>query len=493
MNNKCKDNPTEQQLNNKPPELKDQKDGHKLSTTSSNSKYTPPWTTPYIIGIGGPSGSGKTSIASKIVSLINVPWTVLISTDNFYKPLTDTERKKAFNNDYDFDEPDAIDLDLVYKCVCDLRSGKKCEIPVYSFVNHNRIPNKKITIYGASVIIIEGLYTLYDPRLLEIMDLKVYVDADLDICLARRLSRDIISRGRNLNGCIHQWEKFVKPNSVKYVLPTMTNANAIIPSFNDNRIAIKLLVDYITSKLKRKSMEHVQELIRLGKTEKIRSLMGHPMVYILPKTNQTEAIQTILLNKRTKLDDFIFYFDRITTILLSRALDNIPVANYKTIMTGSNCEITHCTNIDFNMICGITVIRSGDCFIKSLKMTLPNVPIGKLLIQSDSFTGEPQLHCELLPPNLNQYKKILLMEAQVINGASLIMAVQVLLDNGAKLSNIDIVVYAATETGLRRILNAFNEEIHIYVATMTSEKDLRMGHNSWCLTRFIDTKYFGSE
>lgn len=493
MNNKCKDKSTEKQLNNKQTELEDQKDGHELSKTHSKSKYIPPWTTPYIIGIGGPSGSGKTSIASKIVSLINVPWTVLISMDNFYKPLTNAERQRAFNNDYDFDEPNAIDLDLMYKCVCDLRAGKKCEIPVYSFVNHNRIPNKKVTIYGASVIIIEGLYTLYDPRLLKIMDLKVYVDADLDICLARRLSRDIVSRGRNLDGCIHQWEKFVKPNSVKYVLPTMNNANAIIPSFNDNSIAIKLLVDYITSKLERKSMEHVQELIRLGKTEKIKTLANHPMVYTLPKTNQTEAIQTMLLNKRTKLDDFIFYFDRIITILLSHVLDNIPIANHKTIITGSNYEIPDCTNIDFNMIGGITLIRSGDCFIKSLKMTLPNVPIGKLLIQSDSSTGEPQLHYESLPPDLNKYRKILLMEAQVINGASLIMAIQVLLDNGVELSNIDVVVYSATETGLRRILNAFNEEIHIYVAVMITEKDLRMGHNSWCLTRFIDTKYFGSE
>ena len=188
-------------------------------------------------------------------------------------------------------------------------------------------------------------------------------------------------------------------------------------------------------------MEHVQELIRLGKTEKIKTLANHPMVYTLPKTNQTEAIQTMLLNKRTKLDDFIFYFDRIITILLSHVLDNIPIANHKTIITGSNYEIPDCTNIDFNMICGITLIRSGDCFIKSLKMTLPNVPIGKLLIQSDSSTGEPQLHYESLPPDLNKYRKILLMEAQVINGASLIMAIQVLLDNGVELSNIYVVLY----------------------------------------------------
>ena len=139
------------------------------------------------------------------------------------------------------------------------------------------------------------------------------------------------------------------------------------------------------------------------------------------------------------------------------------------------------------------MICSGDCVIKSLKIILPNILLGKLLNQSDSETGELQLHCELLPSNLNKCRKRLLMEAQVINAASLIMAIQVLLENDAILSSVDVVVFAATETGLRRILDAFNEEIHIYVAVMVTETDLRMNHNSWCLTRFIDSKYFGSE
>ena len=176
--------------------------------------YSPPWTTPYILGIGGSSGSGKTSVASKIVSLINVPWTVLISMDNFYKPLNAVQRDEAFNNAYDFDEPNAIDLDLAYKCISSLKEGRKTTIPVYSFVNHNRVPDKNITIYGASVIVFEGIYALHDQRLLDLMDLKIYVDADLDVCLARRRSRDIISRGRDLDGCLRQWEEFVKPNAV---------------------------------------------------------------------------------------------------------------------------------------------------------------------------------------------------------------------------------------------------------------------------------------
>ncbi|CAL9728585.1 uridine kinase [Monosporozyma unispora] len=457
------------------------------------SRYTPPWTTPYIIGIGGPSGSGKSSVASKIVASINVPWTVLISMDNFYNPLNEEERQRAFNNEFDFDEPQAIDLDLVYETISNLKKGKKCQIPVYSFVHHNRVPNKHVTIYGASVIIIEGIYTLYDPKLLDLMDLKIYVDADLDICLARRLSRDIVSRGRDLNGCIDQWERFVKPNAVKHVIPTMQNADAIIPSMSDNGIAIKLLVDHINAKLEKKSLEHVKELIQLGNVHDIQSLENHPYIHILPKTNQVKAIITMLLDKNTGLDDYIFYFDRIATLLLSIALDDICIESHDPITTSLNITIPNPAHINFDNITAINMIRSGDIFIHSLKMTLPNVSIGKLLIQSDSMTGEPQLHCKFLPPHLEQFKKILLLEAQIINGASMIMAIQVLLEYGAKLENINVVVYSATETGLRRVLNAFNDEVKICVAMLIPEKELRLGHNLWCLTRFIDSKYFGSK
>lgn len=456
-------------------------------------RYSPPWTTPYIIGIGGPSGSGKTSVASKIVASINVPWTVLISMDNFYNPLNEEERERAFHNEFDFDEPNTIDMDLFYETILKLKNGKKCQIPVYSFVHHNRVPDKNVTIYGASVIIIEGIYTLYDPKLFDLMDLKIYVDADLDICLARRLSRDIVSRGRDLNGCINQWERFVKPNAVKYVIPTMENADAIIPSMSDNGVSIKLLVDHINSKLEKKSLEHVKELIQLGKNHDIQSLDNHPNVHILPETNQVIAINTILLDRTTAIDDYIFYFDRMAMLLLSLALNDICIEKHDPITTPLDITIADSPHVDFDNITAINMIRSGDCFIHALKMTLPNVTIGKLLIQSDSMTGEPQLHCKFLPPHIEHFKKILLMEAQIINGASIIMSIQVLLDHGAKLENINVVVYSATETGLRRVLNAFHNEVNIYAGKIVSEKRLRLGQDSWSLNRFVDSKYFGSK
>ncbi|SMN21572.1 similar to Saccharomyces cerevisiae YNR012W URK1 Uridine/cytidine kinase, component of the pyrimidine ribonucleotide salvage pathway that converts uridine into UMP and cytidine into CMP [Maudiozyma saulgeensis] len=465
-----------------------------MSYDRRNPKYVPPWTTPYIIGVGGPSGSGKTSVASKIVSMINVPWTVLISLDNFYKPLTAEESERAFKSEYDFDEPAAIDLDLAYKCISSLKEGKKTDIPIYSFVNHNRVPGKTIPIYGASVVILEGIYGLYDEKLLNLMDIKIYVDADLDVCLARRLSRDIVSRGRDLHGCIDQWERFVKPNAVKYVKPTMKNADAIIPSMGENTIAVTLLVDHIKSRLDLKSEKHIMELNRLceiSSGHKYITFASNPKVIELEQTHQVKAILTMIVDKDCDRDSFVFFVDRFAMILLSKALDNVPVHKQESLTTASNYHIQNALRCNFDRITSVSLIRSGDCFMKSVRKTIPNITIGKLLIQSDSLTGEPQLHGEFLPKDIAKFQNLLVLQGQVITGTSTLMAIQVLLDYGVKLEHMTLVVFLATEIGLKRIINAFGNKIAIIVGKIIMNQDMKESHMKWASSRFIDTKYFG--
>lgn len=458
------------------------------SSKSKRFQYLPPWTTPYVIGVGGPSGSGKTSVAAKIVSSLNVPWTVLISLDNFYKPLDAEQRKRAFRNDYDFDHPSAIDLNLAYEAILNLKSGKKTTIPVYSFVEHNRIPNKNITIYGASIIVLEGIYTLYDRRLLDLMDLKIYVDADLDVCLARRLSRDIVYRGRDLDGCLEQWERFVKPNAERYLKPKMKDAGAIVPSLTDNGVAVELIINHIKSKLQQKSEKHLKELIELGHSDLV-NIVEHPSLHELIPTNQVKALITMLLNKMISRYDFVFYFDRIATILLTQVLSDIPVYEKCTIETPEGITVPNSLKCDFNQITAINLIESGDCFMHSLKKTIPNIVTGKLLVQSDSTTGEPQLHFELLPPRIANYNMVLLTEAQMISGASMLMSIQVLLDHGVKLEHIKVVVFLATEISVRRILNAFDGEVDIYVGKLVTKDELNKC--DWAKARFVGAKYFG--
>lgn len=458
------------------------------SLSAKVTQYIPPWKSPYIIGVAGYSGSGKTTVAQHIIEEINEPWTVLLSLDNFYKPLSPEESARAFRNEYDFDEPNALDLDLMRQCVKSLKEGKKTEIPVYSFTLHSRT-DQKICIYGSNVIIIEGLYTLFDEEINKYMDFKVYVDADLDICFSRRLLRDIVERGRDLGGIIKQWDTFVKPNSVRYVRPTMQSADVIIPRGADNKIALSILIKHIRRQLDEKSREHVRQLQALGKV--IRPI-DTAKLHVLPATNQLKVIKTILLNKDTSAHEFIFYFDRVASLLITHALDYIEYLPGPHITTPINAVVKETRYIRGEII-AVDIIRAGDCFIPSLKKTVPGIRVGKLLIQSDSRTGEPHLHTEHLPP-IHGDCNVLLFDAQVISGAAATMAVKVLLDYGVREDRIVLCTLLATEVGVRRIQNAF-QNVHIVVGSIgTSSADSGKDSDSewWMANRFIDTRYFGT-
>ncbi|RCK57339.1 Uridine kinase [Candida viswanathii] len=466
-------------------------------TTTPKASYIPPWTEPYIIGIAGNSGSGKTSISQQIIQEINQPWTVLLSFDNFYNPLTPEESKRAFANNFDFDTPDSLDFELLVETIKNLKRGGKATIPVYSFTSHNRT-NKTNTIYGANVIIVEGLYALYDERLLDMMDLKIYVDTDLDICLARRLTRDILYRGRDLGGAIQQWERFVKPNAVKFINPTMHNADLVIPRGLDNSIAINLMINHINNQLANKSRNHISRLRKLGIN--INFDVNQFNIKLLRDTNQVRGINSILFDTETSRNDFIFYFNRICGLLIELAQEFITDYQEVDIETGKG--IYHGKQVVQNQYIAINIIRSGDCFMSSIKRSFPEISIGKLLIQSDSSTGEPQLHFESLPLNLTEKGEIMLFDSQIISGAGAIMAIQVLLDHGVKESDIILISYLSTEIGVRRIVNVF-PKVKIVIGKLSNMEDLST--KSWYnqegfldshwhfRNRFIDSLYFGTD
>lgn len=414
------------------------------------STYIPPWTEPYIIGVAGFSGSGKTSIAQKVILELNQPWTVLLLFDNFYKPLTPEQSEQAFANNFDFDEPGSIDLDLIVETIKSLKQGKKTEIPVYSFTHHNRL-DKTITIYGANVIIMEGIYALYDQRLLDLMDIKIFVDTDLDVCLARRLTRDILYRGRDLAGALKQWEVFVKPNAVSSVTPTMHNADIVIPRGLENTTAIELMIQHIQKRLALKSSLHLRRLKALGLNPKY-DLDRFNNLKVLPHNNHTSGIYLILFDTQTDRTDFIFYFDRIANLLLELAIEQITA--YDEIDVNCCKGYTYKGLRQAQDIVAVSIIRSGDCFMNSIKKTFPSISLGKLLIQSDSLTGEPQLHTESLPKT-KAGDRFFLFDAQIISGAAAIMAIQVLIDHTVEQENIVLICSLLTEIGIRRIFNVF--------------------------------------
>ena len=464
-------------------------------STGGNQNYLPPWTEPYIIGIGGNSGSGKTSISQKVIHHINQPWTVLVSFDNFYKPLNASDSEKAFRNEYDFDRPESLDFDQLYDVIRSLKSGKRSDIPIYSFTEHRRT-NKTTTVYGANVIIIEGIYALYDKRLLNLMDLKIFVDTGLDVCLSRRLTRDILFRGRDLAGAIKQWETFVKPNAVRYVNPTVSIADIVIPGGLSNERAMNLMIAHLQKHLAKKSYLHLQRLLDLH-IESGLDVESHKNIRILPPKNRIRGLNAELFSKTTTRSDFIYYFDRIAVIIIEYALESLMNYHQKNVITPEGYSYQ---GIEANDdIVAVNIIRSGDCFMNALKKTIPEISVGKFLIQSDSLTGEPQLHTESLPRKLLDSKKILLFDAQIISGSAAIMAIQVLIDHKVKMENILLCCYLSTEIGLRRILRVF-PQVRIVIGKLSSMDNKVKQYNIenfkdtyWQFrTRFVDSFYFGT-
>jgi len=210
---------------------------------------------PFIIGVAGGSASGKTTVCQDIVANLAGKRVVIISQDSFYKSLGEEARRLAKENKYDFDHPNAFDYDIFVDTVRTIKSGscnnnnKGIEIPIYDFKTHSRVIGKTEQLPPADVIIVEGILIFFSQELRELMDMKIFVDTDADVRLARRIRRDIKERGRDLDGVLTQYETFVKPSFDDYIMPTKKYADIIIPRGGANRVAIDLLVQHIKVKL----------------------------------------------------------------------------------------------------------------------------------------------------------------------------------------------------------------------------------------------------
>ena len=221
----------------------------------------PPWydsqgqqVEPFVIGVCGGSASGKTTVANKIISELGVPWVTLLSMDSFYKVLNEKQHELAALNEYNFDHPDAFDFELLLKTLQRLKEMKKVEVPIYNFVTHRR-ETKTVSMYGANVIIFEGILAFHMEEIRKILDMKIFVETDSDVRLARRLKRDISMRGRDIHGvgrniamsfslfCIfevmQQYENHVKPAYDSYIAPTMQHADIIVPRGGENEVGIQ--------------------------------------------------------------------------------------------------------------------------------------------------------------------------------------------------------------------------------------------------------------
>jgi uridine kinase len=199
-----------------------------------------------IIGISGGTGSGKTTVANRILESVSADEVVFIQQDLYYRDLKDMplDYRGAAN----FDHPDAVDNELLINHLKKLHAGEAVELPIYDFRTHSRLP-ATTRIEPKPIVIVEGILIFAEPRLLEQMDIKVFVDTPDDIRFIRRLRRDIAERGRTVDSVIEQYMATVRPMHVQFVEPSKRFADVIIPEGGHNLVSIDLISGKIRERL----------------------------------------------------------------------------------------------------------------------------------------------------------------------------------------------------------------------------------------------------
>ena len=194
-----------------------------------------------VIGIAGGTGSGKTTLMKNIISRFDGDVTVL-SHDNYYKRHDELAYEERCQLNYD--EPDALETDLMAQHLEQLRRGQPIDCPQYDFSIHNR-KDKTIRIEPKRVIIVEGILIFEDEALRNLMDIRIFVDTDADVRLCRRILRDVAERKRTLESVVEQYQNTVKPMHDKYVEPSKRYANIVVPEGGKNRVAREMIMDTI--------------------------------------------------------------------------------------------------------------------------------------------------------------------------------------------------------------------------------------------------------
>jgi uridine kinase len=199
-----------------------------------------------IIGICGGTGSGKTTVANRILESVNAGDVAFIQQDSYYRNLKDLPLD--YRQQANFDHPDALDNDLLVHHIRKLKTGGSVELPLYDFKTNMRL-NETTLIEPKPIVIIEGILIFVDARLLEQMDIKVFVDTPDDIRFIRRLRRDVAERGRTVDSVIEQYLATVRPMHQQFVEPSKRYADVIIPEGGHNLVSIDLISGKIRERL----------------------------------------------------------------------------------------------------------------------------------------------------------------------------------------------------------------------------------------------------
>ena len=236
-----------------------------------------------------------------------------------------------------------------------------------------------------------------------------------------------------------------------------------------------MVVGKIRETLKEKSRRHQEELKRLG--QQAEDEPPSPNLFLLAQSNQVKGMNTILHNPSTNEVDFIFYFDRLSNLLIERALEDRHYT-HSTIQTpqGTHYEGLRPTG----QVSAVVILRGGSCLETGLKRVIPECKTGRMLIQSSYRTGEPELHYLHLPPDIAEHDSVLVLDSQMSSGGAALMAVRVLVDHGVSEERLVFVTLFAGTMGIRRLLKVF-PGVKVVIGEVGEDG----------VERWVEKRYFG--
>uniref|UniRef100_A0A2N9EKG9 Uridine kinase n=1 Tax=Fagus sylvatica TaxID=28930 RepID=A0A2N9EKG9_FAGSY len=423
---------------------------------------------PFVIGVSGGTASGKTTVCDMIIQQLHDHRVVLVNQDSFYRGLTDEELQHV--HEYNFDHPNAFDTEQLLECIGKLKSGQSVQVPIYDFKNHQRFSDRFRQVNASDVIILEGILVFHDQRVRNLMNMKIFVDADADVRLARRIKRDTVDRGRDFPSVssIAQYSKFVKPAFEDFILPSKKYADVIIPRGGDNHVAIDLIVQHIHTKLGQHNLCKI-----------------YPNLNVIQSTFQIRGMHTLIRDREIKKHDFVFYSDRLIRLVVEHGLGYLPFTEKQVITpTGSVY-----TGVDFcKKLCGVSIIRSGESMENALRACCKGIKIGKILIH---HTGDnkKQLMYEKLPKDISE-RHVLLMDPVLATGNSANQAVELLIQKGVPESRIIFLNLISAPEGIHCVCKRFP-----FLKIVTSEIDVGLNNKLRVMPGMgeFGDRYFGTD
>ncbi|CAG7896366.1 unnamed protein product [Brassica rapa] len=423
---------------------------------------------PFVIGVAGGAASGKTTVCDMIMQQLHDQRAVVVNQDSFYHNVNEKELARV--HDYNFDHPDAFDTEQLLCSMEKLRKGQAVDIPNYDFKSYknNVFPPRRVN--PSDVIILEGILIFHDPRVRDLMNMKIFVDADADVRLARRIKRDTVEKGRDIATVLDQYSKFVKPAFEDFILPTKKYADIIIPRGGDNHVAIDLIVQHIRTKLGQ------HDLCKI-----------YPNLYVIQSTFQIRGMHTLIRDSKTTKHDFIFYSDRLIRLVVEHGLGHLPFTEKQVtdFFFGSVYS-----GVDFcKRLCGVSVIRSGESMENALRACCKGIKLGKILIHREGDNGQQQLRYEKLPSDISE-RHVLLLDPILGTGNSAVQAIRLLISKGVPESNIIFLNLISAPQGVNVVCKRFPR-----IKIVTSEIELGLNDEFRVVPGMgeFGDRYFGTD